>query len=471
MIAKLFNKRNFIIVLCFSIIIPLLGGSYTFLASYNRQGMTLALSYTGSEKGYNPDGSKFNVYEMKSDKIIDEMLNRMDVEDLTTEFVKTRITIEAKSAKQSYSRVYSAVTNSRSSVYIPMEFTIWYSQKDKFAENHTVQLLSTLAEVYTEYFNDRYTEKNTVLDVSDLDLSKYDYSEIVSIYGDRISSMLALLSTYKGENSTFRSAETKQTFVSLMDMLNNLRNVELPKLEAYITTSGVSKDKFTYLNKIDYLHNSQELLFNKASSSKNIMLGAIDLYDAELTGSLFIPTIDKNQNLYMNKTKTGIDYLAQRAQTKGVETESIRASMEHYNFLTSVYSQSTVTSSSPEMHTAQEMTESINNQLTEIAALAKTTCDEYLSDKTHDYLSFSIPEDPLSSALSVRNLIRYGMMGFILGCMAAVFSAIALPHLIKGYEWIKHEPLFSHPSETSPKKSRRQKKRRYAHVTKGDEKS
>lgn len=461
MIAKLFNKKNLIIVLCFSILFPLLGGSYTFLASYNRQGMTLTLNYTGSEKGYNPDGSKFNVYEMKSDEIISETLSRMDVDGLTTSFAKTRINIEAKSAKQSYTRVYSAVTNSRSSVYVPMEFTIWYSQKDKFAKNHTVELLRTLSEVYTEYFMEKYTQKNTVLDVSDLDLSKYDYSEIVTIYGDRIASMLTLLDSYKNESSTFRSTETGQTFVNLMDKLNNLRNVEIPKLDAYITTSGVSKDRFTFLNKLDYQRNAQEIRFNKAESSKNIILGAIDIYDAEITGSLFIPTVDKNKNLYMNKTKTGIDYLAQRAQTKGEESKNIRADLDRYTFLSSVYEQSNVTASSPQTRTAQEMTESINKQLVEIATIAQTTCDEYLSQKTNDYLSFSIPEDPLDSALSIRRLIRYGIMGFMFGCLAAIFLSTAVPHLLEEYRKIKKLPLVLKDSESGQNRKKDRKPKRY----------
>ena len=439
----------------FSFLIPLLGGTYNFLASYNRQGMTLTLSYSGSEKGYNPDGSKFNIYEIKSDAIISEMLSRMDIDELTTPFVKTRITIEAKSAKQSYTRVYSAITNSRSSFYVPMEFTIWYSQKDKFAENHTVQLLTTLSEVYTEYFFEKYTQKNTVLDVSGLDLSKYDYSEIVTIYGDRIASMLALLDSYKNENSTFRSTETNQTFVNLMDMLNNLRSVELPKLEAYITTSGVSKDRFTFLNKLAYQKSAQGLRYNKANSSKSIILGAIDLYDAELTGSLFIPTVDRNNNLYMNKTKTGIDYLSQDAQAKGEESEAIHADLDRYDFLTSVYEQSGVTTSSPAMRTAQEMTENINKQLANIAVLAQKTCDEYLSNKTNDYLSFSIPEDPLRSALSLKKLIRYGMMGCMLGCLVAIFLSTAVPRLVEEYQKIRNLPLGGNPDSSKKPKAKK----------------
>lgn len=422
MLKKIFTFKNLIIILAFGLVVAIATSGYNFLAKYNKRSFTMTLNYSGSEKGLNPDGSRFNLYEIKSNEILEETLKRLPEVNLTVNKLQSRIDLDTKMPTTVIDKVKTAINSGQDYRYVPTEFTISYSQENKFTTNYTVELLTTLSEVYKEYFFENYSEKDYVLDFEPLNTDSYDYIDLVTVYNDKVSSMLNYLSAHKKENSSFRAESTHQTFDNVIEMLKNLNSVELEKYKAYVVQNAVSKNSSLYVGKLNYLYDSQQLDYDKLYNAKQLTENSINIYDSHITGTMFIPVLDINKDFYMNKTKTGLDYLSDDAYDHGVKAADIKKSMDDKEYQLDIFAEH----SEPEDGTvkyANSMIETLNTRLTEVAKIAKETDSEYLSYKTKDYISFNLPEkESITSYFSVTFAAKYGAIGCAAGFIIILIS-------------------------------------------------
>ncbi|MDO4562966.1 MAG: hypothetical protein Q4C12_03940 [Clostridia bacterium] len=434
MLKKLFTIRNMKVVLAFAVVLSVLGGLYRFVVLYNRQSMTLILNYIGSEKGLNPDGSRFNLYEVTSEAVMQAAIDKMENTLLTLDKVRDRVDIDTKMPSNVLDRVTGAINEGNSYKYIPSEFVISYSQKNKFQRNEVADFLTALSEAYTEHFYENYTEKDTVLIFEPLDLSRYDYLELVDVFSDKIGSMMSYLSKHQSENDAFRSSTTGETFGNVIEMLRNLNDIELSRFNAYVTISAVSTDNDSYVNKLTYIYDTREKNYEKLSTAKTITEEAMNIYNPNITGVVFIPTVDMNKDFYMNKTKTGLDYLADDAYERGVKAAEIKKGMDKFAYLIDRFvtyrpAMKTPEAQAYELSVADAMVVDINSRLNEISQIARETDADYVEYKTKNYLNFKLPEKSTISAIKISYMIKLFMLGIMLGVVFLLFEMFILPKI------------------------------------------
>lgn len=70
---------------------------------------------------------------------------------------------------------------------------------------------------------------------------------------------------------------------------------------------------------------------SKQQAAHDFRIKAIQEYDSYITGVAFIPSIDKDNNFYMNRTMTGIDYLTNDAYDAGLLTEKYEKRIQENN--------------------------------------------------------------------------------------------------------------------------------------------
>lgn len=231
-LKTLWKKR--IIIVAATLVVALLGMGYTILGQVNKVSMTLSISYQGIEKGLNPDGTKFNVFEITSSEVLNRTLSKINVPGLTVDALKDRLNIYALSPYNINEKIKNAKLEGEDYTYIPNEFSISYSQQNKLAPNHTRELLNALSESYKEVFMEKYTDKSIVLEDIAIDKEGYEYVEYQKLYQNKIESMIEFLTKKNSENSTFQSAETQQTFGNLVYMLQNLMTIDLENLNSLL---------------------------------------------------------------------------------------------------------------------------------------------------------------------------------------------------------------------------------------------
>lgn len=413
------RHKTFIIIM--TVVIMLVAFTFDFLLRYNKMVITLTLNYEGTERGLYPNGTRFNIFEIVSDEVLSETLNNLNMPDMTIEKLRDRIDFYARSMGYGASYVKKEIVNGKDFSYVPNEFTISYSQKNKISKNMTRDVLKALTEAYREYFIRNYTENPAVLENGKVDPGKYEYVEIAELYSDRINSLSNYLRNHLMENPTFRSESTGLTFEDLIVMLENMQNIDVDKYRAFIVTSGITRNKAVFLEKLNYRQNALGFDYLRALNSKNAYVSAIGEYDPRVTDIVFVPTRDATREFYMNRTKIGLDYLVDYAYAYGVAVQNIQKDIDRNNLWIRSFSGAEAQVSPTTLDTATLMLNELEAKLDRIINLTTDTANDYIRYKTRDYLKFTIPEYSFSDFISIKRILYNAVFGFF----TAVFLVLA----------------------------------------------
>ena len=139
MLEVIFKKKGLII---FGMILFMLFQiAIKAVVQLNYVTMTMSISYPGVENGVNPDGTRFNIFEMTSDKVLERTLSKLNIPNITVDDLRSRINIYPILQINVNEKIKSATATGKDYSYFPNEYVIIYSQKNKLAPNHTTELL------------------------------------------------------------------------------------------------------------------------------------------------------------------------------------------------------------------------------------------------------------------------------------------------------------------------------------------
>lgn len=401
---KNISKKNIIIVLVISLVCSAPIAVYDYIKVSHTNYITLTLNYANARKGLTPTGGRFNIAELKSDEVLQNALSYLGDDSLSIEDIKDRITIDAKVPMSSIDMVKNAIANDTSYTYCPSEFDIYYDQGSKLERGNTYAMLNALANAYTDYFSVNYSEKNTILDYDIKDnLEKYDYGEQCQIMSDKVTSMLRYLDKYSSESNTFRSKSTGYSYSNLVSMLLNIRDVNLEKLEAYITQNGISKDKPAFLRKQDYNIEKRTLLYNKSNQGSIIAKDTMDIYNPHITGVAFVPSIDVNNEYYMGRTKTGLDLVVNDSYNDGLKAADLAKKIDSFQYLVDKYL-SAPAAPQDAVKNAEIMISEISSYIGKVSDLAIQTDNDYIESVSNNYIT--IIHHPISKLSYVKMFIK-----------------------------------------------------------------
>jgi uncharacterized protein YktB (UPF0637 family) len=423
-VFEVLNKK-WVPIIVATVIISMGYTTYNFLVGYNKLTMSMSLNYPTAERGLNPDGSRFNIFEIKSAEVLDRVLEKYNETGITVDELRSRIDVYEKSSNTIAEKVKSAKISGDNFKYIPNEYTISYSQKNKLGKNHTYEMLSTIAQTYKEYFEEKYADNNAVLKTAAENIKQYanyEYVEIADLLLEDITAIEAYISKRNSESGSFVSKETGETFANILSMIQNYKDIEVEKFKSFVVSSAIAKDRKAFINKLSYNANTLAIERSKAVSEAEFIKGAIQKYDPNITGVALIPSLDKDNEFYMNRTKTGIDYLAVKAYNAGIAAEKLAKEIENNNYLINVFSKAVhkEAEESRLREIADDMLEKLKERLLEIQEIATKTDDEYILYKTRDYIKFDIPKRSVIHSLRITRAAVFFVCTFIFICFLVV---------------------------------------------------
>lgn len=397
------------------------------IVSTHYRSMEISLNYDGAQHGLTPSSGRFDIAKIKSDEVIQSAIDRVNDPNLTVENVKPRITIDAKMPKSAVDKAVTAVSNGESYSYTPAEFVVYYSQKDKLGKNYTVEFLNALAESYTDFFKNTYSDKNTVLQFEDGSAyENYDYDEISHTLTDTVNSMINYLGQQQEKSANFVSTETGCKYSELVTALENLRDINIEKLNAYIQQNKVSKNKDMFLNKKKYLIDHEYRNYDYLNGASMISNKSLSIYDAKISGVAFVPTVDDNNEFYMSRTKTGIDNLSKISYQNGTKAVECKKTIDEYRDQYDKFS--AAAPSTDEMHqTADALVKEIETNLKKISDLSIRTDDEYIAKKNNNYISVVLPG---KLNLPIVSWVKYGIL-FLIILVAGIRVLRAFKQLLR----------------------------------------
>lgn len=310
--------------------------------------------------GKNPDGSKFDMYQLMAPVVVEEALKStglntkanvgsirqlMSVESFVTEDFKA----QKEFALEKEGKVLEAV---------PTSFVVRLKIK-KLSANESTQLLNAIVHAYQKKYDREYNERVYATNyLAALDTG-YDYSDVSMVLHNQVAALskqcqlLTRLERQSGSVVAFRSVQTGLTTAEMQDQIELIEKIEVNSIDALISTYKLTKDPnrlMTY-----YKHVIKQLETTNAREAAQVQIGKSMLLGIE-NSSLIAPEINSitkmadMQDSYfnalvlktsnelsdlsvtqksLNQYKTELQQLATGTYALGTAAESTKSEADH----------------------------------------------------------------------------------------------------------------------------------------------
>lgn len=322
---------------------------FILMSATNTVYTTVSLSFSEISKGCNPDGSPFDIYEVLSKTVLENACKKLGGKlDPTT--LRKHISVTGITTDGSFSAIRQNVFDGNDTYsYFPSRYTISYSTVsdaikaegktaplkailNQFAMPPKDEILNAVAESYMEYYEKKYITTSDMFDVDWKKTESLDYFN----RADEIDNILTRINRYLekryDEDVKFVS-ESGVGFGDLSAEAAMIMNTDVEQYRAFIIQNGITTDKSTLLKQLRYVSQKNYDQAQRSRGEYGIMLDGISIYDPLITKVVFVPSLDSENDFYMNRTKIGIDYLTENASSAKLEGDEAESEAKYYDYL------------------------------------------------------------------------------------------------------------------------------------------
>lgn len=405
-------RNKFLILLLTVIFMVVLSAGY-----YVKRGdniiTTMSLNYQEGSKGLNPNSTRFNMYELKSNEVLKRALEYMGVEDrISIDEFAQNITIENTNQKQ-------ITADDQNSYFISTSFRVIYERNDKLGRISTDDVVKMLCKAYNDIFHERYSDNQSALKYDVGDITTMEYVEIGDSMNMCADRMKAYLSERVKANGTFKSEATNETFQTVSRLVQNLQDYQISKYNSYVLETGLARNKTEFMQTLYYNNSVLDMQYQKSMADYAVRQDGITKYDEAMIGTVMIPSINEQDEYYMSRTNIGIDYLAKDAETHLSAAKDTLKQIEINNDIINKLSERTPTLEN--FRRAEEMLRDIESEFERISRIALETDREYIKYNTKDYLTFMRYQPTFFEEIRIRRVLAGGFVFCILLCCLFCF--------------------------------------------------
>lgn len=374
----------------------------------------MSLNYEESSQGRNPNGTRFNISDLRTIAIADATLKAAGLDDR----IDPEVLVAAISITPYSNRSFVSGEN----FYISSSFRITlrkplFKSLDISAED----LMNFLCQSYKDSFYSDHIITAKVLEQDDFNYTTSDYSDIIAHFTLLANRIDRFLDMRVNEVGTF-ATEDGDTFKSLRKLISNLKTYDMGVFEAFIWENGLSKDTLRRRETLEYINHDLGWTFQQTMAENNAYVQTIEAYNQAMTSSILVPTYDNVGEFYMSRTKTGIDDIAKTADSKLSSANAVRLSI----LMNSDKLQKLNPDTTPQqLAYADTMVERIVEQLDAITERVIVADNAFTMQKTRNYIAF---EPSHSSLIGQFHLKRVILLDVVLFAALYIFFAMQRRH-------------------------------------------
>ncbi len=409
------NIKTIVVLMCVFVFISLI---VTYTGSFNKKSVVLSLNYEEASKGQNPNLTRYNVYELKSDRVMERVISNAGLQDVLT---PTELSEHIDIAENSSGKTIDP--NDSSTYYISTSYTVSYRMNREIKNISVDDMMTLICKSYNDMFHEEYVGTKSVLKYDLGDIEGKEYIEIAKLFTNKSDQMLRYIQQRIEENATYRSDITGQSFQTIKKMIQNVQNYSIKKYSAFVLESGLSRNKDHYIRTLNYKNDMLNINYQKFMIDYNVRKQQVQDYDSAMIGMVMVPSINEKQEYYMSRTNTGTDYLTKEADYSLSQGNAVDRDIIDNNDIIAKVNASTADEESYKK--ADELIKTVDEELKQVANTADTTDKEYIKHTTKDYLTFTEYTGSGNKMFILETVIGTAVVFFIILC--------AVYYVIDGY--------------------------------------
>lgn len=409
------NIKTIVVLMCVFVFISLI---VTYTGSFNKKSVVLSLNYEEASKGQNPNLTRYNVYELKSDRVMERVISNAGLQDVLT---PTELSEHIDIAENSSGKTIDP--NDSSTYYISTSYTVSYRMNREIKNISVDDMMTLICKSYNDMFHEEYVGTKSVLKYDLGDIEGKEYIEIAKLFTNKSDQMLRYIQQRIEENATYRSDITGQSFQTIKKMIQNVQNYSIKKYSAFVLESGLSRNKDHYIRTLNYKNDMLNINYQKFMIDYNVRKQQVQDYDSAMIGTVMVPSINEKQEYYMSRTNTGTDYLTKEADYSLSQGNAVDRDIIDNNDIIAKVNASTADEESYKK--ADELIKTVDEELKQVANTADTTDKEYIKYTTKDYLTFTEYTGSGNKMFILETVIGTAVVFFIILC--------AVYYVIDGY--------------------------------------
>lgn len=409
------NIKTIVVLMCVFVFISLI---VTYTGSFNKKSVVLSLNYEEASKGQNPNLTRYNVYELKSDRVMERVISNAGLQDVLT---PTELSKHIDIAENSSGKTIDP--NDSSTYYISTSYTVSYRMNREIKNISVDDMMTLICKSYNDMFHEEYVGTKSVLKYDLGDIDGKEYIEIAKLFTNKSDQMLRYIQQRIEENATYRSDITGQSFQTIKKMIQNVQNYSIKKYSAFVLESGLSRNKDHYIRTLNYKNDMLNINYQKFMIDYNVRKQQVQDYDSAMIGTVMVPSINEKQEYYMSRTNTGTDYLTKEADYSLSQGNAVDRDIIDNNDIIAKVNASTADEESYKK--ADELIKTVDEELKQVANTADTTDKEYIKHTTKDYLTFTEYTGSGNKMFILETVIGTAVVFFIILC--------AVYYVIDGY--------------------------------------
>lgn len=409
------NIKTIVVLMCVFVFISLI---VTYTGSFNKKSVVLSLNYEEASKGQNPNLTRYNVYELKSDRVMERVISNAGLQDVLT---PTELSEHIDIAENSSGKTIDP--NDSSTYYISTSYTVSYRMNREIKNISVDDMMTLICKSYNDMFHEEYVGTKSVLKYDLGDIEGKEYIEIAKLFTNKSDQMLRYIQQRIEENATYRSEITGESFQTIKKMIQNVQNYSIKKYSAFVLESGLSRNKDHYIRTLNYKNDMLNINYQKFMIDYNVRKQQVQDYDSAMIGTVMVPSINEKQEYYMSRTNTGTDYLTKEADYSLSQGNAVDRDIIDNNDIIAKVNASTADEESYKK--ADELIKTVDEELKQVANTADTTDKEYIKHTTKDYLTFTEYTGSGNKMFILETVIGTAVVFFIILC--------AVYYVIDGY--------------------------------------
>ena len=394
-LIAMWKLRAFIVVLL--VVVAVASACYFAYQSRNTATAEMSLNYEEAASGLNPNATRFNAYNIASKEVVEDMLAYCGIDPASVDVnaICDAITIRSTNNK----------SFSEGDYFISTTYQVTLNRPSAIEGVSTEDLLDFLCKAYKDNLYSKYTETRSILDFEIDIFNDKEYLEIADLLDLKAQQLEKYLNTRAKQSKSFVESESNETFKSLVQKVEDLRGYDIDKYRTFVIETGCSADKARYINALSYTNQLKSISYNKDMAAYTVHNDGITMYDDDMISVVMIPSVDTaKRSYYMSKTKTGMDYIASRADDYLATAQETAKEITINKEIISKMKAGT--NNKTHVQKATQMIEDIRNKFSDLSRQIESVDKAYVKYKTKDYLTFKTVKKTISQRLRLRVIVE-----------------------------------------------------------------